>query len=200
MERLRLETGALATLAVGGCLLLSACGGGEGASEPARPASEAAPTERDRDDARTQADGEDGESVRGEDGEDGQDGESVRGEDGADGASASQSSSVTQSGSGDVSSSIVQRSDSGSVSSSSSSSSGSAVKTFSGRGETALSFDVEEPSRFVWTNTRGKPFSAAGRGIAIDSSAGRGEVSLAPGAYDDVKVRGSNWTIVVRPR
>nr|MDQ3357069.1 hypothetical protein [Actinomycetota bacterium] len=106
------------------------------------------------------------------------------GEDGEDGSSGSQSSSIVQS----------------SGSSSSSSSSGPGVKTFSGNGATTLSFDVEEPARLAWTNSEGRSFSARGDGISIDSSAGRGELPLDPGSYDGVKVRGTSWTIVIRPR
>jgi len=74
------------------------------------------------------------------------------------------------------------------------------VSTFSGTGATTLSFNVERPSRLAWTNSEGKTFSASGGGISVDSHRGRGEVELRPGTYDNVKVEGASWTIVVRPR
>ena len=180
----------LALLALLAGIVGVGCGGG--ASEQPRTASDAQRAEQQQ---RAQGQDADGESVRGEDGK------SVEGEDGERGSSSSQSSSITQSsegGSSDQSSSIVQRSGSGSVSSSSSS--GPGVKTFSGSGTTTLSFNVEKPSRLAWTNSEDKRFSARGDGIAIESSSGRGEAPLDPGAYDGVKVSGSSWTIVVRPR
>ena len=125
------------------------------------------------------------------------------GGEGARGSSQSGSiSQSTRSGSGaNQSTSINQRSSGGSSSSSSQSSSGGGgVSTFSGTGATTLSFNVERPSRLAWTNSEGKPFSATGAGISIDSRRGRGEVELHPGDYDDVKVEGASWTIVVRPR
>jgi len=184
---------ALATLIV--CLAAVGCGsGGSEPSDQARPASGAQPAEGEAQNGDVEARGGDG-GDGGANGEDGEDGESVTSE----GGSSSQSSTVTQSGSGDQSSSIQQRSGSGSTSSSSSSSS-SSVKTFSGSGATTLSFNVEGPSRLVWTNSRGRPFSARGDGISIESRAGRGEVPLDARGYDGVRVRGSSWTIVVRPR
>lgn len=184
-----------AALALAACLVAAGCGEGGGPSETARPASDVQQAQRDTAGGDVRAEGGDGGDAK--DGEDGEDGESVR----AEGGSSSQSSSVTQSqsGSGDQSSSITQSS-SGSDSVSSSSSSGPGIKTFSGSGSTTLSFDVEEPSRFAWTNGEGRSFSARGGGLTIESSAGRGEVALDPGSYDDVEVRGSKWTIVVRPR
>src|SRR5215210_3559739 len=103
---------------------------------------------------------------------------------------------------GDSSTSITQRSTGGSSTSSSSQSSsgGRGISTFSGSGRTKLSFNVARPSRLSWTNTEGKAFSAEGSGISISSRAGRGEAELRRGSYDDVEVRGANWTIVVRPR
>lgn len=193
MYRPRIETGSLAVLALLAGLAGVGCAeSGAGGPEQARPASG---DQRAQQEQRAQGEDADGESVRGKDGE------SVQGEDGERGASSNQSSSITQSGKGgssSQSSSVVQRSGSGSVSSSSSS--GPGVKTFSGTGTTTLSFNVEEPGRFAWTNSEGKSFSVRGDGISIDSSSGRGEVPLDPGSYDDVKVSGSSWTIVVRPR
>jgi hypothetical protein len=176
------------------CLAAAGCGAG-GDPEGANPASEVQQQAQESSgggDVRAEG----GDGADGKNGEKGEDGESVR----AEGGSSSQSSSVTQtqSGSGDQSSSIVQRSGSGSTSSSSSS--GPGMKTFSGSGATTLSFNVEEPSRLAWTSSDGRSFSARGDGFAIDSSAGRGEISLEPGRYDEVRVRGSSWTIVVRPR
>ena len=160
----------LATAALAGGLLAAGCGGGE---EETRPAAGNRPAEGD-----------------------------VAQEDGAGGSS--QSSSISQSarsGSGsDQSSSITQRSSGGSSTSSQSTSGGNGVSTFSGTGGTTLSFNVERPSRLVWTNTEGKPFSATGAGISVDSRRGRGEVDFRPGEYEKVKVEGANWTIVVRPR
>ena len=182
-----------AALVLAACLGAAGCGEGEGSPERARPASDAQQVQTDSG-GDVRAEGGDGGDAK--NGEDGEDGESVR----AEGGSASQSSSVTQSqsGSGDQSSSV--QSSSGSNSVSSSSSSGPGVKTFFGSGSTTLSFNVEEPSRFAWTNAEGRPFSARGDDLSIESRAGRGEASLDPGSYDDVKVRGSKWTIVVRPR
>ena len=183
-----------AALALAVCLGLAGCGEGEGSSEPVRPASGAQQAETDSG-GDVRAEGGDGGDAK--NGEDGEDGESVRSE----GGSSSQSSSVTQSqsGSGNQSNSVVQSS-SGSNSVSSSSTSGPGVRTFSGSGSTTLSFNVEEPSRFAWTNAEGRSFSARGDGLSIESTTGRGEASLDPGSYDDVKVTGSKWTIVVRPR
>ena len=123
----------------------------------------------------------------------------------AESSGADQSGSITQrseGGSGDSSTSITQRSSGGSssTSSSQSSSGGRGISTFSGSGGTRLSFNVERPSRLSWTNTQGKAFSAEGGGVSISSRAGRGEAKLRPGSYDDVEVRGANWTIVVSPR
>ena len=176
------------------CLGAVGCGEGAGAGQ-GRPASEVesepepgADVRADGGDGGNGADGADGAGADGADGAGADGADGGNGEDGEDGSSGSQSSS------------IVQSSGSGSVSSSSSSSSGPGVKTFSGNGATTLSFDVEKPARLVWTNSEGRSFSARGDGISIDSSAGRGEVPLDPGSYDGVKVRGTSWTIVVRPR
>lgn len=155
------------------------CGGGSDDGGAAAPASPERETETEG------RDGQDGEPGQGEDGEDG------AGQDGEDGeAGSSQSNSITQS------------SDGGSVSSSSSSSNvnGRGIKTFSGTGSTELTFNVEQPSRLVWTNSERRRFSASGEGISIDSRAGGGEVALQAGRYEDVRVSGANWTVVVRPR
>ncbi len=167
-------------------LFLGAVGCGEGAGAgQGTPASEVEPEPEQGVDVRADSGdgGNGGDGGDGADGGSGEDGED--GEDGKDGNSGSQSSSIVSS--------------SGSASSSSSSS-GPGVKTFSGNGATTLSFDVDEPVRLAWTNSEGRSFSARGDGISIDSSAGRGEVPLDPGSYDGVKVRGTSWTIVIRPR
>ena len=186
MVRLGIDRLVLAAVALAACLGAAGCGEGGSPSEPSRPASDVQQTQRNT-----------GGDVRAEGGDGG---DAKNGQDGEDGKS-SQSSSVTQSqsGSGDQSSSITQSS-SGSDSTSSSSSSVPGLKTFSGSGSTTLSFNVDEPSRFAWTNGEGRSFAARGGGLTIESSAGRGEVALDPGSYDDVEVRGSKWTIVVRPR
>lgn len=88
----------------------------------------------------------------------------------------------------------------GSSSSSSQTSSGGGVKSFSGQGESNLTFNVERPSRLSWTNDEGETFSARGGGINISSRSGRGEIDLEPGRYEDVRVRGATWTITVRPQ
>ncbi len=168
-------------LILAGGLAVMGCGGGSDQGGVAAPASQ-----EERQAETEDRDGQDGESVRAE-------GVEVRGGDvkggrGEDGESVESGSSIVQSSGG------------GSVSSSSSSSSGSGIKTFSGTGSTKLSFNVEQRSRLVWTNTEGRRFSASGAGISIDSRAGRGEVALDAGDYDDVRVSGASWTIVVRSR
>jgi hypothetical protein len=158
-------------VAVAAGAFAAGCGGSE---EGARPASESGPA-----------------------------GERTQAEKAGDGRpESSQSSSITQrsEGSGSSQASSLRQSGGGSSASSQTTSSGSGVSTFSGSGSTTLSFNVEQPSRLVWTNSEGRPFSAEGGGISIDSRAGSGEVALEPGDYENVKVRGSNWTIVVRPR
>ena len=117
----------------------------------------------------------------------------------SDQSASSSQSSHTGSGS-DQSSSINSSSSGGSSSSSTQSSSSGGVSNFSGAGATTLSFNVERPSRLVWTNSEGKRFTAKGAGISIASDRGRGEVDLRPGNYNDVKVDGDNWTLLVRPR
>jgi len=72
--------------------------------------------------------------------------------------------------------------------------------SISSNGVATLSFEVERPSRLVWTNSGSGPFVARGSGVAIDSRQGRGEADLKPGIYDDFYVRGAAWKIVVRPR
>ncbi len=162
------------------CLGAVGCGEGAGAGQ-GRSASEVEPEPERGVDVRADS-GDAGNGGNGGDGGDGGDGaDGGSGEDGEDGEDGSQSSSIQSSGSV-------------------SSSSGPGVKTFSGNGATTLSFGVDEPVRLAWTNSEGRSFSARGDGISIDSSAGRGEVPLDPGSYDGVKVRGTSWTIVVRPR
>ena len=175
-------------LALAGGLATMGCGGGSDRGEGAAPASQ-----EQREAATGDRGGRDGEPGRGEESEDrtGQDGEPAE-------SGSSQSTSTSQGGS--VSQSITQSSNGGSSSSSSSSSSVNGVKTFSGTGRTDLTFNVEQPSRLVWTHTEGRRFSASGGGISIDSRAGRGEVALEAGRYEDVRVSGASWTIVVRPR
>jgi hypothetical protein len=112
-----------------------------------------------------------------------------------------QSSSITQRSDGSSQSSSIRQSGGGSSSSSSQTSSGgSGISTFSGNGHTTLSFNAERPSRLVWTNNQGERFSIEGAGISVDSRGGRGEVRLDPGEYENLRVSGQNWTIVVRPR
>jgi len=169
----RLKLAALLPAALAGVVLAAGCGGGD--QEPQR-ASESRPPEAS--------------------------GSGATGDEGASGSS--QSGSISQSTHGsdsDQSTSITQRSSGGSSSTSSQSTSGNGgISTFSGSGATTLSFNVERPSRLAWTNTEGKPFTARGAGISIDSHEGRGEVDLHRGDYEDDRIEGANWTIVVRPR
>jgi hypothetical protein len=177
MDRLGLKTAFFALMMFAACIAVAACGGSS-APEQSQPASQTG-----------RADAQGGQADDEDPGADKKDG-------------ATQSNSVSQSSDGDStnqSSSVVQRSGSGS-SSSHSTSSGGGVQTLTGTGPTTVSFNVEKPSRLSWTNAQGKAFSARGAGLSIDSREGRGEVSLDAGRYDDVKVRGSTWTIVIRPR
>ncbi len=169
-------------LALAGGLAVMGCGGGSDEGGAAAPASqEEHPAENE---------GRDVEDGRGEDGEPGES------ESGSISQISGGSSSISQSTGG--SSSISQST--GGSSSSSSNVNGRGIKTFSGTGSTSVSFNVEERSRLVWTNAEGRRFSASGAGISIDSRAGSGEVALKAGNYDDVRVIGASWTIVVRPR
>ena len=180
----------LAVLVLAGGLAIMGCGGGSGQGEGAAPASQ-----EQREATAGDRGGQDGEPRREEsEGRTGQDGEPTE-------SGSSQSTSTSQSSSGQ-SSSITQSSNGGSSASSSSSSTGNgqAVKTFSGTGISNLTFNVEQPSRLIWTHAEGRRFSAKGGGISIDSRAGRGEVALEAGRYEDVRVSGGSWTIVVRPR
>ncbi len=173
---------ALLALAVG----LAVMGCGDGSDEGA-----AAPASQGQREAETEVRGEQGgEPGPGDDGEDGIDQDGEPGE-----SASSQSGSISQSSSGQ-SNSISQSSNGGSTSTLTS----NGTKTFSGTGITKLTFGVERPSRLVWTNSEGRRFSANGGGISIDSRAGRGEVALDEDRYDDVRVSGASWTIVVRPR
>ncbi len=181
MDRSSALTERLVLLILAGGLAVMGCGGGSDEGGGAAPASQEG--------RQAETEVRDGEDGRGEDGESG--GSSRAG-------SISQSSggaSITQSTGGG---SISQSSGGGSVSSSNVN--GRGIRTFSGTGRTKLSFDVEQRSRLVWTNSEGRRFSASGAGISIDSRAGRGEVALEPGDYDDVRVTGESWTIIVRPR
>lgn len=172
-------------LALAGGLALMGCGGGSDQGAGAAPASQEETAGRA---------GQKGESVRAEGAEvRGQDGEDGGGRDGEDGGGKDGES--VESGS-----SIIQSSRGGSVTSSASSESGGAIQTFSGTGSSNLTFDVARPSRLVWTNSKGRRFSVSGEGISIDSRAGSGEVALAAGDYDHVRVSGASWTIVVRAR
>jgi len=87
-----------------------------------------------------------------------------------------------------------------SSSSSQTSSGGNGLASFSGQGQSNLTFNVEQPSRLSWTNDEDETFAARGGGINIDSRRGRGELELDPGRYKDVQVHGATWTIIVRPR
>jgi hypothetical protein len=172
----RAKLASLLALALGGGALVAGCGE-SGGERPQGPESEPAAAQGER--------AEPGES---------------------DSGGVDQSGSITQrsegGSGGDSSTSITQDSTGGSSTSSSSQSSsgGRGTSIFSGSGRTNLSFNVERPSRLSWTNTEGKAFSAEGSGISISSRAGRGEAELRRRSYDDVEVRGANWTIVVRPR
>ena len=182
-----LLTERLAALALAGGLVLTGCGGGSDEGAGAAPASQEdlqAKTE-DRAGQKGESVRAEGVEVRGRDADGGRDGEDGSGEDGV----------SVESGS-----SIVQSTSGGSVTSSASSESGGAIQTFSGSGNSKLSFDVARPSRLVWTNSKGRRFSLSGAGISIDSRAGSGEEALAAGDYDDVRVSGASWTIVVRSR
>ncbi len=174
-------------LAVG--LAVMGCGGGsdEGGATPASQEQREAETEV--------RGGQNGEPGPGDDGED-ESGESASSQSGSISQSVSgQSNSISQSSSGQ-SNSVSQSSNGGSSATLTS----NGTKTFSGTGTTKLTFSVERPSRLVWTNSEGRRFSANGGGISIDSRAGRGEVALGEDRYDDVRVSGAIWTIIVRPR
>lgn len=117
-----------------------------------------------------------------------------------DGVSQSSSQSSQSSGGGSQSLSQTQSSSGTQSQSSSQSSGGTSVKSFAGTGRQTVSFNVEEPSRFTWTEGGGGRFEAEGDGISISSSSGGGEVELEPGNYENVRVSGGSWTITVRPR
>ncbi|MDQ4072463.1 MAG: hypothetical protein M3088_06275 [Actinomycetota bacterium] len=179
----------LAVLALAGGLALTGCGGGSDEGPGAAPASH----EGSQSETEGRA-GQKGESVRAE-------GAEVRGQDGEDGGGRDGKGRSGQDGESiESGSSIVQSTSGGSVTSSASSESGGAIQTFSGTGSSSLTFDVARPSRLVWTNSKGRHFSVSGAGISIDSRAGSGEVALAAGDYDHVRVSGASWTIVVRSR
>ena len=179
-RRLKLAV-ALSTVVAAGMIALG-CGGGE---EQADPASESGPAQS----ARQSRD--EGTSASSED---------SAGEGGSVSIQSGSGSSVVQSdGSSSVSSGGGSVSASGG-STSQSSTSAAGVSNFSGRGASKLSFNVERPSRLAWTNSEGKTFSAEGGGISIRSRTGRGEMELKPGDYDNVRVEGTTWTIVIRPR
>ena len=186
MDRSSAVTRCLAALAVTVGFAVVGCGGADGGGA-ASPASE---------EGQAQTEGPDGEPGRGDAeisaSDDRQGGER---DDSGSGSITQSSGSITQSSGG---SSISQSAGGGSVSSSNVG--GRGIKTFSGTGSTRLSFNVQEPSRLAWTNSEGRRFAAKGAGISIDSRAGRGEVALEAGDYENVRVSGASWTIVVRPR
>ena len=121
---------------------------------------------------------------------------------GSDNGSSVTQSNTAEGGSVSQSNKLTQRSGSGSssVSSSQSTSGGNAVQRFSGTGTSSLTFNVDDNARLSWRNQGGGKFSATGGDLSIDSRAGHGELKLEPGRYEDIKVRGQSWTIVVRSR
>ena len=162
----------LAVAFVGMVLVVVACGGGSGAKDQDPQAGNAEPTGGTEHQSRNDP---------GQTESDSDSSQSITG----DGGSVSQSNKA---------------SGGSSSSSSSQTSSGGGVNSFSGEGESNLTFNVEQPSRLSWTNNEGETFSARGRGMNISSRGGRGEIDLKPGRYEDVRVRGATWTITVRPR
>lgn len=113
-------------------------------------------------------------------------------------------STVQQSDQGNQSNQVNQAGSGSSISQSQSSSGGGGgVQTFSGTGRSEVTtLTVNGPSRLSWTNNEGRPFTMkdGASKISIDSTRGRGEVSLEGGTYRDIKVSGDVWTVVVRPR
>lgn len=114
----------------------------------------------------------------------------------------SNNQSIQQSGGGqsgsNQSSSSTQSS--GSVSQQSSSAGGQTLTTFTGTGDATISVDVGGASRLLWSNTQGERFTARSDdgSVAVDSSAGSGEVKLPPGTHR-LHVTGRLWTVLVRP-
>jgi len=113
----------------------------------------------------------------------------------------SQSNSQTTQGSGQSSnqSNSQSSSGSGSLSQSSFSTDEGMVYTYAGTDEATITVDVDDDSRLLWSNDKGRPFSLSGAGgSAVDSTAGSGEVPLSSGKHR-LEVRGDVWTIVIRP-
>lgn len=112
----------------------------------------------------------------------------------------SQSNSQTTQGSNQSSNQSNQSSSgSGSLSQSSFSTDEGMVHTYAGSDEATITVDVDDDSRLLWSNDKGRPFSLSGAGgSAVDSSTGSGEVPLSSGKHR-LEVRGQVWTIVIRP-
>jgi hypothetical protein len=113
----------------------------------------------------------------------------------------SNSQTATQSGSQQSSNQSNQsssQSGSGSLSQSSFSTDQGDVLTYAGTSEATITVDVDNDSRLLWSNDKGRPFRLSGAGAAIDSSDGSGEVPLSSGKHR-LQVRGQVWTIVIRP-
>ena len=122
------------------------------------------------------------------------------GDDNAGAVTNSQSNSQTTQGSGQSSnqSNSQSSSGSGSLSQSSFSTDEGQVLTYAGTSKATITVDVDNDSRLLWSNDKGRPFSLSGAGETVDSSAGSGELPLASGKHR-LEVRGDVWTIVVRP-
>jgi hypothetical protein len=182
------SSGIVASCLVGATLV--ACGGGDSDAERAGQTVDGAASER---------------SQPGETGGGSQSSEQSTGGDQSltqSQSSPGSSQSSTQSGSGGDSQSSTQSQSctGGDCSSSSRTSGASSVKTFSGTGRQTISFNVEEPSTLSFTPPTGPRFTLRGDGIAIDEAGGEGRVDVEAGDYQDVRVDGERWTIVVRPR
>jgi hypothetical protein len=163
---------------VAGAVLVASCGEGEPAGPEAGSSVEQVGEQTGKEDGARQSSEQ---KIRGPDGSTVQQSEQ-----------GNQSNQVNQSGSG---SSISQ--------SQSSSGGGGGVQTFSGTGRSEVTtLTVNGPSRLAWTNNEGRPFTLkdGASKISVDSTRGRGEVSLEGGTYRDIKVSGDVWTVVVRPR
>ncbi len=124
-------------------------------------------------------------------------------------SSQSSSQSSTQSGDGNVIDQSSQQNSRGGSSNQSSiqRSNGNGkdeqVSSFSGRGPSTLTFNVQRGARFSWTNTAGRPFvvTSSSPRLSINSRAGLGELDLPAGTYRDVRIRqAAAWTAVVRSR
>lgn len=86
----------------------------------------------------------------------------------------------------------------GSISQSSFSSDEGTIHVYGGTSDTILTVDVDRASRLLWSNDRGRPFRLGGAGAPVDSTNGSGEVPLSAG-HHRLTVRGSVWTVVIRP-